>query len=126
MQLTNRGAGHAVPTGMPGRRLILALTIRTDGGQTYEGRRIYTKTFAGADGKPIEQEGRCFAPGVRLLSDTRLRAGETRTETFAFPVAPAAAGTISMKVQYEHAPTSSPENREYLTVLSEERSFAPR
>jgi hypothetical protein len=123
VRLLNKGAGHAVPTGMPGRRLILVVTVRTSQGQTLEEKRVYSKSFADAAGRPIEHDGGCFAPGVRLLSDTRLMSGEQRVENFRFN-APAAA-SVSQKVAlyYEHSPTGTPENRSWLTIFSEERSL---
>jgi len=124
VKIGNKGAGHAVPTGMPGRRLILAVTVRTKSA-TFEEKRVYTKLFADAAGDTITRDGGCFAPGARLLADTRLQSGEQRTESFAFRVPASESASISMKVHYEHSPTGRPEDRTWLTVLSEDRLVRP-
>ena len=44
--LRNKGAGHAVPTGMPGRRVILDLVLRSGEGHRFEERKVYGKFFS--------------------------------------------------------------------------------
>jgi cytochrome c554/c'-like protein len=125
VRVSNGGAGHAVPTGMPGRRVILGVTVHTSDGQSYEERRVYTKTFRDAHGDPIERDGFVFARGVRLDADTRIRAGEVRTETFSFPVSPGATAYASFRLHYEHAPTGGPENRTWITFYTADRTYLP-
>jgi hypothetical protein len=124
VRLANKGAGHAVPTGMPGRRVILALSVRTSDGNSFAARRVYSKTFRDAEGRVIDRDGPVFAPGVRLETDSRIKTDEERTETFTFPVAPGASARVNLKLHYEHAPTAGPENRTWLTFYSEERTYA--
>ena len=121
--LKNKGAGHAVPTGMPGRRVILAVSVRTSDGQSFDERRVYTKSFRDAAGRTIDRDGFVFAPGVQLASDSRLRPDEERTETFAFAVSPRASAHVSVKLHYEHAPTGGPENRTWLTFYQADRTL---
>jgi hypothetical protein len=124
VRLTNTGAGHAVPTGMPGRRVILALSVRSGDGRSFEERRVYTKSFRDAAGHMIIRDGEVFGPGVRLDSDSRVRPDEARIETFAFPVSPDAAARVNLKLHYEHVPTEGRENRTWLTFYTEERTYA--
>jgi hypothetical protein len=123
VRLANRGAGHAVPTGMPGRRLVLALAVRTTDGRSFEARRLYTKTFRDGAGRPITRDGAVFGPGVRLDDDSRLGPDEERTETFTFPVSRDAGAHVSLRLHYEHAPTGGPENRTWLTFYTLERTY---
>jgi hypothetical protein len=125
VRINNKGAGHAVPTGMPGRRLILTVSVKTTQNQSFEEKRIYTKSFVDAEGNPIEHDGECFAEGARLLSDTRLMSDEQRVESFRFHVPTSAGVSIKTRVQYEHSPTGRPEDSTRLTVLSEDRSLKP-
>jgi hypothetical protein len=125
VRLANKGAGHAVPTGMPGRRIILGVSVRTSDGQSFEERRVYTKTFRDARGEPIERDGFVFGPSVRLDADTRIKAGEERAETFSFPVSAAATAYASFRLSYEHAPTGGRENRTWLTFYTAERTYPP-
>jgi hypothetical protein len=121
--LKNKGAGHAVPTGMPGRRVILAVSVRTSDGQSFDERRVYTKTFRDAAGRTIDRDGFVFAPGVRLASDSRLGPDEERSETFAFPVSARATAHVSVKLHYEHAPTGDAEDRTWLTFYQADRTL---
>jgi hypothetical protein len=123
VRLTNRGAGHAVPTGMPGRRIILALAVRTTDGQSFEARRVYTKTFRDGEGRTITHDSGVFGPGVKLEGDSRLGPDEERTETFAFAVSAAAGAHVSLRLHYEHVPTGGAENRTWLTFYTAERTY---
>jgi cytochrome c2 len=125
VRMNNIGAGHAVPTGMPGRRLVVVVNVRTNDGRSLEEKRIYARHFVDATGVPIEKEYRCFEKGVRIASDTRLRSGEERIERFTFPVPAATGGSIGLKVYYEHSPTGMPEDRTWLTVFAEDRMIPP-
>jgi len=125
VRLTNKGAGHAVPTGMPGRRVILDLAVRSGTGAAFEGKRIYTKTFTDTQGTTITRDSKYFTKGLKLEADTRIQADERRTETFSFPLPAAATAHVTLKLHYEHAPTGGPENRTWLTFYSENRTLPP-
>ena len=121
----NKGAGHAVPTGMPGRRVILELEMRDSDGKTLTGRRSYGAFYADAKGDTITRDSGYFGKDVRLLSDSRIRPDERRTEGFRFPVPAAATAYLDLKLYYEHAPTGGAEDRTLLTFYSESRTVAP-
>jgi hypothetical protein len=123
VRLTNTGAGHAVPTGMPGRRVILALAVRTGDGRTSAAERVYAKIFRDGEGGVITRDGAVFGPAVRLDSDSRIKPDEVRTERFTFPVPPGASAHVSLKLHYEHAPTGGAENRTWLTFYTTERTY---
>ncbi len=125
VRLANKGAGHAVPTGMPGRRVILALGVREGTGQSFEEQRSYSKTFTDASGETITRDSKYFTKGVEFQSDTRIQADERRNERFAFPVPASATAYITLKLHYEHAPTGGPENRTWLTFYTENRTLPP-
>jgi hypothetical protein len=123
VRVRNKGGGHAVPTGMPGRRVILDVAVRTSDDKSFSAERVYAKTFRDAEGRSITQDGPVFAPAVRLESDSRLKPDEERTETFSFPVAAGATASVTVKLHYEHAPTGDGENRTWLTFYSAQRTF---
>jgi hypothetical protein len=125
VRLTNKGAGHAVPTGMPGRRVILDLAVRSGTGEAFTGQRIYTKTFADATGATITRDSKYFTKGLKLEADTRIQADERRAESFSFPVPATATAHVTLKLHYEHAPTGGPENRTWLTFYTENRTLPP-
>jgi hypothetical protein len=123
--LTNTGAGHALPTGMPGRRVLLAVHVRTSDGKTFDDERVYGKRFTDAAGKDLVRDSAYFAKGVRLVSDTRIKADERRSEEFAFPVAAGATAYVTVKLHYEHKPTGDDENGTWITFFSADRTVAP-
>jgi hypothetical protein len=125
IQIANKGAGHAVPTGMPGRRVILAVDVRTSDGKSASETRTYARVFRDAAGRPVERDGQCFAPGVSLASDTRIGPDEQRVETLRFPISPEATAQVMLRLTYEHAPTGGAEDRTWLMIYSEERTVPP-
>ena len=125
VRLSNKGAGHSVPTGMPGRSVHFDVALRTSDGRSFEEHRVYRKSFADAAGRTITRDSAYFAKGVQLESDTRLRPDEQRVEKFRFSVAGDATAYLSVKLRYEHSPTGGPENRTSITFLSEERTLPP-
>lgn len=94
--VTNVGAGHHLPTGVADfRELWLDITLEdADGkvvfesgklksdGNLGEDARPFMKVFADKDGKPA---GLLFWKYEKLLSDTRIAAGERRVESYKIP-----------------------------------------
>ena len=122
-RITNHGAGHAVPTGMPGRRIVLRLEVRTNDGQAFDEQRTYEKRFVDEQGARVDHVADLFfADGLRLSSDTRIAADELRDERFVFPVPASASAWISLRLEYEHAPWGDDEPS-VSTVFVYERRF---
>ena len=55
VEVTNRGAGHSVPTGSPMRQLILEVRADPYGGAPMSDRRVFRRTVADAKGATIVQ-----------------------------------------------------------------------
>ncbi len=125
VQLKNAGAGHSVPTGMPSRRVILEIKIRTNDGKTFEERRSYGQTFADASGAPIKRDSGFFTRGVKLSSDNRFASNEQRVETFRFPIPRQVTAFVNLRLHYEHSPTGTEEGRTFLTFYTTERMVGP-
>jgi hypothetical protein len=125
VRIANAGAGHAVPTGMPGRRIILAADVHTADGNSFRERRVYTKSFIAADGSPVTEVPGFFASGIRLEKDSRIKPDEERIERFSFPIGPRAGASLSLRLHYEHSPTGEVEDRTWLTFYSERRVLSP-
>jgi hypothetical protein len=126
VRIVNKGAGHAVPTGMPGRRVILDVNLRTSEGKTYQDGRVYAKFFVDTDGSRIGDVWRYFADGVREESDSRILPDERRVESFSFPVPPNVTAQAKVQLHYEYTPLVGPdEPRTVSTFVSESRTFGP-
>ncbi len=125
VKLVNKGAGHSVPTGMPGRRVIMEVSVRGSNGAEFQERRIYGKQFTDAAGEVISRDSRYFAKGIRFLSDSRIPADSERLESFDFAIPARSTAYITVKLHYEHLPTGDKENRTFLTFLSETRTVGP-
>lgn len=116
--VTNEGAGHAVPTGSPGRRIVLVVMLEGGDGSSFEERRAYSKTYLDAKGKRIERAVDYFGKGVRLEADTRIRADEVRKESFRFSVPDTVPAYVTVKLQYEHSPRGEAEERVWMTFYT--------
>ncbi|MDD5372957.1 MAG: multiheme c-type cytochrome [Sulfurimonas sp.] len=91
--VTNIGAGHHLPTGASDfRELWLDITVKDksgkvvlssgklkDDGNIETGSRLFQKVFGDEEGKPV---GLLFWKYKKLLSDTRIPAGEKRVESY--------------------------------------------
>jgi hypothetical protein len=126
VRTTNKGAGHAVPTGMPGRSIHMVLTVSTSDGKTLEERRTYGKFFVDGEGKPVTHVADYFTRGVTLDRDTRIQVDEVRNEAFRFTIGAEVTAYVTVKLHYEHAPRGPDEDRTFLTFLSETRLVQPQ
>jgi hypothetical protein len=119
VKLHNKGAGHSVPTGMPGRRIVLRIAVSGQGGKKLVEERVYGRVMTDAAGEPISRVVDYFAKGVRAGSDNRLSADESRTETFHFTVPSESNVHIDTQLHYEHALGDG--DRTWITFFSERR-----
>ena len=105
---------------MPGRRIVMVVEVTTSD-QTHRDERVYAKTFGDADGRSLDHVADLFSGRAKLLSDTRIRADETRVERFSFPASPEHGASVAVKLHYEHAPRGPEEERVWVTFYSERR-----
>ena len=120
----NKGAGHAVPTGMPGRRVILEVEIKAGTGASYSERRVYEKTFVDGTGRPVTRDRDYFTAGVEMRADTRIGPDEHRIESFRFPIPPDQTAYLTVRLHYEHSPMGNDVGRTWSTFFSEKRTIA--
>jgi hypothetical protein len=119
--VSNEGAGHAVPTGMPGRRIILSVGVNAGRGVTHEEQRVYGKSFKDAKGKRIDHVGDYFGTSVLLESDTRIAPDEVRREAFQFQVPADVSAYLTVRLLYEHAPLGDDEEMERVTFFTDRK-----
>ncbi len=102
--VTNAGSGHAIPTGMPSRRLILTIEAKTTRKTVYTEQRVFQKVVTDAEGAELHKEGDFFIKGAKISKDTRIRPGETRQEAFSFTAPPSIDLDVSALVTYAYEP----------------------
>jgi hypothetical protein len=96
--LTNRGAGHRIPTGLPDHRLVLRVRALGPGGAVLDSAEyLYGRVLVDARGAEAP-----FNLAVRVSSDNRLAPDERRREAFALR-APAA-GVVQAQVYWRERP----------------------
>ena len=88
--LTNTGAGHAVPAGLPERRIVVTVTaFDAAGTEVGHDSRELGRVLVDASGTEVP-----FWKATRVGSDTRIAPGATWKETFAEPAAASVRVTV--------------------------------
>ncbi|KKN01723.1 hypothetical protein LCGC14_1124950 [marine sediment metagenome] len=95
----NVGSGHMVPTGIPSRKLILLVELKTPN-EYFSQQRIYQKIMLDETGKEVKKEYEFFLKAAQVSFDNRLRPRETRVERFAFAMPKNKKITISARIEY--------------------------
>lgn len=104
VDVVNRGAGHAVPAGSAARQMVLEVRIDTNKGRGESQSRIYERVLTDAAGTPLWRDQDLFSRAAKVGQDTRIQAGETRTERFTFQVDPKALANVKLRLTYRYTP----------------------
>jgi Cytochrome c554 and c-prime len=118
VDVTNQGAGHMVPTGSPLRKLILQVIVAPFGGKKIEQERVFTRVVADQHGKILNREDLVFMKAAKVVSDTRLKPGETRKESLTFPVPQGVRSTVQANFIYYYSPTAATKAQQEVNFLS--------
>ncbi|MBL0217298.1 MAG: hypothetical protein IPQ07_25895 [Myxococcales bacterium] len=95
--LTNAGAGHFVPSGLPERRVVVvARVVDPAGAELAVERRSLGRVLVDAKGAEVP-----FWRAIKVGSDSRIAPGATWSETFSFT--PPGAGVVEIEVLYRSA-----------------------
>lgn len=96
LDVTNAGAGHPLPTGLPGRRIVVRVTaLGADGTRIASEARIYARILVDGSGAEVP-----FYAAQRVGSDTSLAAYEVRRERLWLP----RNGVVEVRAEvFEHA-----------------------
>lgn len=106
VNITNKGAGHKIPTGIPSKKIVLQVSIQSKTGETYQmHQKTYQKVLEDADGNPVTSDtDLLMGKAVKIISDNRIAPLETRREKFTFFVPEEKDQKISAAVFYDHNP----------------------
>ena len=121
VEVTNRAAGHYVPTGSPLRRLILEVKADSFDGQHFHEERVYARNVADQNGMRIDQEQLAFMSAAKVLGDTRLAPDEKRTESFSFAIPAGSQTRVTATLRYFYSPFARTESQKLVTFLSMSR-----
>jgi nitrate/TMAO reductase-like tetraheme cytochrome c subunit len=105
VEIANVGAGHDLPTGVPTRRLVLTAEVVDGAAVVGSAERTYRREVLDAQGTPIVHDSRVFVATAKLGRDTRLKAGERRTEKFVFPRAGSPTAHVRVRLTYAYNPS---------------------
>ncbi len=121
VKLTNRGAGHDVPTGSPLRQLLLEVRVDSYDGKHFRQEAAFRRTVADQRGKILDREPAVFTQGARAVEDTRLTPHETRTATFSFPVPRGTQAQVEADLLYYYSPMARTEEQQKFKFVSASR-----
>lgn len=102
--VTNSGAGHMIPTGMPTRRLLLKFIAKKQDNIVYETERVYEKVLADKDNRTLSKDWEIILNSKKVVKDTRLGAKETREEFFNFRTTDDDPLVINAALFYDYSP----------------------
>ncbi len=85
--VTNAESGHKLPTGIPVRKVVLHVVLKTpQGAEIASGRKVYRKVLCDKYGAIIENVADMFVAATRVYADNRIGPKESRTEHFTFDI----------------------------------------
>lgn len=106
VDLTNTGAGHKMPTGLPVKKIILEVKLQDEnGGRPQIQYRVYQKVIADKQGKVVTNPvDLMLGKGMKVVSDNRIAPLETRRESFTFFAGKPERQTVFATAYYSYTP----------------------
>ncbi len=104
VKVTNIGSGHNLPTGIPKRKLVLIVDVKTPNEYLTQ-QKIYQRILKDGQGNEITKECEVFLVAAADFLDNRIKAGETKTESFAFVRPKNKEVTVSARAEYLYETT---------------------
>jgi hypothetical protein len=121
VDVSNRAAGHYVPTGSPLRQMTLEVRADSFDGKHLREERVYRRTVTDQKGVPIDQEHLAFMTAARATSDTRLAPDEKRSEEFLFNIRPGTQTQVTATLRYYYSPFARTDSQKRVTFLTVSR-----
>jgi hypothetical protein len=105
--VTNSGAGHRIPGGLPTKSLVLVVSAVGDAGDLGSPQeRVYRRELRDAKDNPVKGLAETFMKAKSEGEDTRLRPLETRTEQLTLQL-PQASRAVVARLEYRDASDAS-------------------
>ncbi len=103
VQVSNRGAGHSVPTGLPLRAVAMIVEVDSGIGRRQSAERVYSRVVGDEHGQELTDEEAIWLRGAKVLRDNRLAPQERRVEHFSFQLRQDAPVRAVAKFYYRYA-----------------------
>jgi hypothetical protein len=85
VSITNAESGHKLPTGIPIRKIVLTVVLKSKYNIVVRSaRKVYRKVLTDKFGTIIENSSSMFRDATAIYSDNRIAPQETRVENFLF------------------------------------------
>jgi len=123
VSVTNAGAGHAVPTGSPARKVVLEISAISQGGVSASKEYVFQKTALDAAGHPLSEDSKLFLEGASIESDNRLTPGEKRSVDASFLLPRTENVEVRATLTYLYSPHDRRETEIRREFLREERQL---
>ena len=106
VEIKNQGVGHKIPTGLPTKKIILQVAIKSKNGEiAHIQEKVYQKLIADKKGKVVSNlVDLMLDKDLKILSDNRIKPMETRLEQFTFFVPEMEGQRVIATVYYSHTP----------------------
>jgi hypothetical protein len=121
VSLTNQGAGHMVPTGLPGRAIVLDTIVRIGGKQELSRKQVYQRILLDDKGNEIKKVAKFFLDARAIAQDNRIAPKEVRTERFSFNVPPGDPVEVAAKVYYLYEPFLVEKKQIQVEIITKEK-----
>lgn len=118
VQVTNRGAGHRLPTGSPLRAIVMVVQVDGGTGKPQSATRTYGRLVVDGRGQEAGDEAAVWLRGARVVRDDRLAPGERRLEKFSFQMPLNTPVRSVAKFYYRYSPESPSRSDAGLPFLS--------
>ena len=101
--VSNSGAGHRIPGGLPTKSLVLVVcAVDASGTAGTAQERVYRRELRNSKGSPLQDLAEIFLNAQSEGEDTRLKPSETRTERFTVPLSQGSRAVVA-RLEYRDA-----------------------
>jgi hypothetical protein len=122
VKVSNTGAGHAVPTGLPTRKLVLSVAVESKGKRA-EDERVYQRLIVDDQGQAVRRDSQVFTGAYKIASDTRIMPFEHRVETFSLPAPREGNVEVTAKLTYFYSPHDRKQTETRVDFWQEKRQL---
>jgi hypothetical protein len=104
VQVTNRGSGHMIPTGLPSRKIVLNVQAITERGNVHRDSMTFQKILVDREGNELTKDSDILLRGVSVAFDNRIAPQETRQLRFTFRIPQTIPAKVKAEITYLYEP----------------------